>query len=91
MLQPGKVFEESVGPLLQRTGSVSVICPDTVLPIRARIEPTAPQNQADGVNEFVTAAVAVAAMGSWVGWILVKILWAPPLPFSPVPVEEGTA
>lgn len=56
----------------------------------AKTEQTAGQNRADGVSVFV-AASAASALGSWMGRFLVKFLWAPSPPCSPVPVEEGTA
>lgn len=56
----------------------------------ALTQQTAGQNRADGVSVSV-AASAASARGSWVGWFLVNCLWPPSLPFSPVPVEEGTA
>lgn len=80
MLQAGTILDATV----QRTD------PDTGATAVAKTEQTAGENQADAVSEFVAAAAA-SALGSWVGWFLVKFLWAPSPPCSPVPVEEGTA
>lgn len=59
--------------------TVQHIDPDTGATAAATTEQTAGQNQADGVSVFVAAAAA-SAMGSWVGWIQGKFLWAPSLP-----------
>lgn len=77
MLQAGTMWDATVWRTAPNTGPTAVA-------------KTAGQNQADGVSEFV-AASAASALGSWVGWFLVKFLWAPSPLCSPVPVEEGTA
>lgn len=64
--------------------------PDTGGTALAKTERTAGYYQAGGVSVFVAAAGA-SALGFWMGWFLVKCLWTPSAPCSPVPVEEGTA